>query len=51
VLLPPPKLWVSARGDFYEALQAWLAAFMPPPDPAAQQSIIEQALAELLRRS
>jgi hypothetical protein len=53
----PPDLAarVAARmqraADNCEALQAWLAASMPPPEPAAQQSMIEQALAELLRRS
>ncbi len=34
-----------------EALQVWLVTFLPPPDPAAQQLLIEQALAELLRWS
>jgi len=32
------------------ALQEWLAAYMPPSDPAAQRAMMEQALAELLRR-
>jgi len=33
-----------------QALQEWLAAYMPPPNPAAQRAMTEQALAELLRR-
>jgi len=33
-----------------QALQEWLAAYMPPPNPAAQRAMMEQALAELLRR-
>ncbi len=34
-----------------QALQAWLAEFLPPEDPEVQRTRVEQALTELLRRS